>query len=323
MISSLVYRDNKPAAQDPPTDELAALKTDPNVMLWIDLSAPSEAETKLVLESLFNIHPLAIEDCVNDSPLPKLEPYDDYLYFVMHAVDASTPESFKTTEVDFFLGRNFLITYHRQQLKPVADALAHFQRSSSLPVRGPDRFAHTVLDFMFEAYKPPVEALRREVVKIEEGVLHQITAEELFSQVVSLRKQLSRLRQILRPQREVATELTLGKHAFIRPAITPYLRDLVEDLGRLETQTQTYAEQLILAFRLFLNKSSNEANAGIRVLTAITALTFPILLVGGWFGMNFTHMSELGSKLGYPLAFILTLLGTFATYAFMKRRKWL
>jgi len=304
-------------------EELAVLRAEPNVMLWVDLASPNDEETKQILEKLFGFHPLAIEDCVADSPFPKLEAYDDYLYFVMHAVDTAEASMFKTTELDLFLGKNFLVTYHRRPLAPMTAAQERFLREASVPVRGPDRFAHTILDYMVEAYKPPLQALRREIDKVEEGVLHEISADELFPKVVMLRKQLSGLRRIVRPQREIAMELAQGKYAFIRSAITPYLRDLSEELGHIETQTQVWAEQLIISFRIFLNKSSNVANSGIRVLTAITALTFPALLVGGWYGMNFHNMPELGSPHGYPLAFALMLAGTYATYLFMRRRKWL
>jgi len=282
-------------------EELAVLRAEPNVMLWVDLASPNDEETKQILEKLFGFHPLAIEDCVADSPFPKLEAYDDYLYFVMHAVDTAEASMFKTTELDLFLGKNFLVTYHRRPLAPMTAAQERFLREASVPVRGPDRFAHTILDYMVEAYKPPLQALRREIDKVEEGVLHEISADELFPKV----------------------ELAQGKYAFIRSAITPYLRDLSEELGHIETQTQVWAEQLIISFRIFLNKSSNVANSGIRVLTAITALTFPALLVGGWYGMNFHNMPELGSPHGYPLAFALMLAGTYATYLFMRRRKWL
>lgn len=323
MITTLVYRDYKLVAQDPSMDELAVLRAEPNVMLWVDLAEPSDEETKLVLEKLFGFHPLAIEDCVNDTPFPKLESYDDYLYFVMHAVDTSEAPAFKTTELDLFLSKNYLVTYHHRPLAPVNATLERFLRTPNDLVRGPDRFAHTILDYMVEAYKPPLEELRREIDKVEDGVLHEMSATELFPKVVALRKQLSGLRQIVRPQREIAVELSQGKNAFIRSAITPYLRDLAEELGRIETQTQVWAEQLIISFRIFINKSSSEANSGIRVLTAITALTFPALLVGGWYGMNYQHMPELGSLSGYPLAFALMLAGTYATYLFMRRKKWL
>ncbi len=323
MITTLVYRDHKLFAQDPSLDQLALLRAEPGVMIWIDLNQPTDEETNQILEKLFAFHPLAIEDCVNDTPFPKLEAYDDYLYFVMHAVDTSEAPAFKTTELDLFLGKNYLVTYHHLPLAPVSATLERFLRTASEPVRGPDRFAHTILDYMVEAYKPPLEALRQEIDRVEEGVLREISADELFPKVVTLRKQLSRLRQIVRPQREIATELAQGKHAFIRSAITPYLRDLAEELTRMETQTQVWAEQLILSFRIYINKSSHEANEGIRVLTAITALTFPALLVGGWYGMNYQHMPELGLRGGYPLAFGLMLVGTYATYLFMRRKKWL
>ncbi|MFT3781131.1 MAG: magnesium transporter CorA family protein [Nibricoccus sp.] len=323
MITSLVYRDHKLVAQDPSVEELAILKAEPGVLMWVDLSDPSNEEVTHILEKLFAFHPLAIEDCLSDSLFPKLEAYDDHIYFVMHAIDTTDRAVFKTTELDLFLGKNYLVTFHRKPLTAVTATQERYLRQNNTVVRGPDRFAHAILDNMVEAYKPALESLRREIDAIEEGVLHEISADELFPKVVALRKQLASLRQLVRPQREIAIDLAQGKTGFIRSNITPYLRDLAEELGRVETQTQAWAEQLILSFRIFLNKSSSVANAGIRVLTAITALTFPALLVGGWFGMNFAKMPELGWTSGYPFAFGLMLAGTFATYLFMRRKKWL
>ena len=323
MISTLVYRDHKLSAYNVPAETLPALRAEPGVLLWVDLSDPTPEETKFVLETVFAFHPLAIEDCVSDSPFPKLEPYEDYLYLVMHAVDYADEHAFQTTELDLFLGKDYLVTYHRQPLHSVNASVERLQKTANQLVRGPDRFAHTILDFMVEAYKPALDSLRREIESVEEGVLHTMPAEELFPKVVHLRKQLSQLRQIVRPQRQIALDLAQGRHRLIRSVILPYLRDLSEDLGRIEAQAGAWAEQLILSFRLYLNKSSHEANEGIRVLTAITALTFPALVVAGWWGMNFSTMHELHVKHGYPVAFALVLAGTYATYLFMRRRRWL
>jgi magnesium transporter len=323
MITTLVYRDNKLAAQNPPPDTLATLRAEPGVMIWVDLATPTDDEIKSVLETTFAFHPLAIEDCVADSPLPKLEPYDDYLYLVMHAADYTRTESFTTTELDFFIGKNFLVTFHRQPLKAVDTAIERFTKNPALIVRGPDRFAHTILDAMVEAYKPALESIREQIEELEEGVLHRISSAELFPRVVGLRKQLARLRQIVRPQREIAVDLSSGKHKLIRSVILPYLRDLGEELARIEAQTGTWSDQLILSFKIYLNKSKHDANAGIRALTAITALSFPAILISSWYGMNFEYIHELSGRFSYPLAFALTLATTFATALFMRRRKWL
>jgi len=323
MITTLVYRDSRLHAHNPPLDTLAALRAEPNVMLWVDLSDPTAEETKAIFEDLFAFHPLVIEDCVGDSPLPKLEAYDDYLYFVMHAVDYSKTDKFTTTELDLILGKNFLVTFHRQPLKPVQAALDRCQRTPTVPVRGPDRFAHTLLDYMVDAYKPALEELREEIEWVESAVLANTPARELFPRVVALRKELAQLRQIVRPQREVAAELAQGKARLIRPAILPYLRDLAEDLAHIEAQAISWADQLILSFRVYLNKSSSEANAGIRVLTALTALTIPPLLIGGWFGMNFEHMTELDAAYSYPAAAVVTLASIGGMAIFMRKRRWL
>ena len=190
-------------------------------------------------------------------------------------------------------------------------------------MRGPDRFAHTLLDFMVDAYKPALEELRDELEAIESAVLANTNARDLFPRVVALRKELAQLRQIVRPQREVASELAQGKARLIRSTILPYLRDLSEDLAHIENQAISWADQLILSFRVYLNKSSHEANEGIRALTALTALTIPPLLIGGWFGMNFSRMTELEGRFSYPLAAVFTLACIGGMAVFMRKKRWL
>jgi magnesium transporter len=323
MITTLLYRDAKYVAENPSVESLAELRLAPDIMLWVDLAAPTDEEIKLVLETVFQFHPLAIEDCVNDTPFPKLEDYDDYLYLVMHAVDYTKTEHFTTTELDLFLGKNFLVTFHRKPLKPVNIAMERYLRSPGTVVRGPDRFAHQLLDLMVEAYKPALAELQTELDSLEADALKNLAPNELFPRIVAMRKELSTLRRIVKPQREIAHELSEGKRKQIRPIIVPYLRDLTEELARIETQADTWADQLMLSFRVYLNKSGHEANEGIKVLTGITALTIPVLLIGAWYGMNYKYMPELELTWTYPLVALIMFSGTFAILWVMRKKHWL
>lgn len=325
MITTLVYRDHRLAAKNPSIEELAALRAEPGTMLWVDLSAPSAEETTSILEQVFGFHPVVIEDCTTDSPFPKIDAFDDYLHIVMHAVDYSKTDKFSTTDLDLVLGKNFLVTFHRQPLRLVQQVMERHARSGPgiAPVRGPDRFAHTLLDQLVEAYKPALDELRQDLEDIEESVLGHASPKELFPQVVALRKDLATLRQIVRPQRAVAAELAQGKPGFLRPVMLPYLRDLAEDFSRIETQAASWGDQLILSFRVYLNKSSHEANEGIKVLTGLTAAAAPSVLIGGWFGMNFARMPELNAPWAYPLAALVTIGATGGLLVFLRRRGWL
>src|SRR3954452_4071418 len=100
---------------------MPTLLTDTNLFLWVDLEHPTPEEAKFVLEEVFHFHPLSIEDCVQVSPLPKVEEYTPkegdkftpYLFIVIHAVDYSRKDGiFATRELNFFLGKNYLVTYH-------------------------------------------------------------------------------------------------------------------------------------------------------------------------------------------------------------------
>ncbi|HSY74194.1 MAG TPA: CorA family divalent cation transporter, partial [Dongiaceae bacterium] len=96
---------------------MPTLLADTNLFLWVDLENPTQAEWKEVLDMIFHFHPLSIEDCVKPSPSPKVEEYTPkegdhftpYLFMVIHAVDFDRKDNcFETSELDFFLGKNFL-----------------------------------------------------------------------------------------------------------------------------------------------------------------------------------------------------------------------
>ena len=109
MIRSYVFSEGKLIGEGVDTDALKIIRADKGLHIWVDLDQPTPQESKLILEEVFNFHPLAIEDCLAVSHLPKIEDYEDYLFLVMHAVDFSRKDKFVTSEVDFFMGKEFLV----------------------------------------------------------------------------------------------------------------------------------------------------------------------------------------------------------------------
>jgi magnesium transporter len=318
MIHSFVFSEGKLVSRDLELEALRLVHGDKGLILWVDLEAPTDEEIKLILEGVFNFHPLAIEDCVTPSSLPKIEDYDDYLFMVTHAVDFTRTDKFATTELDLFLGKEFLVTFHRTPLRSVATALERVSKSTA---RGPDRLAHTLLDHLVDNYQPVMDELQAELEELEESVLARDSShEKLVTELLAVRADFSRLRTIVRPQRDVIDRLARGDSKFIRPILLPYFRDLRDNLARLDDTAISYHERLMMAFDIYLNKAAFEANEGIKFLTAITAVTIPIMVIGTWFGMNFESMPEL--KNGYPLALGATAVTTLLMVIYLKRKRW-
>ena len=55
---------------------MPTLLADTNLFLWVDLEDATPDDTRKLLEGVFHFHPLSVEDCINESPSPKVETYE-------------------------------------------------------------------------------------------------------------------------------------------------------------------------------------------------------------------------------------------------------
>ena len=322
MIRSFVFSEGKLVASDLEAEAMRLVRADKGLHLWVDLDNPTDDELKLVLENVFQFHPLAIEDCVTPTSLPKIEDYEDYLFIVAHAVDLSQTEHFATTELDLFLGKEYLVTFHRKPLRSIQWLADRCSKGSGIIARGTDRLAHDIIDQLVERYTPVLDGVRAKIERIEARVLKE-HAENLTSDLLAVRAELSDLRQIVRPQRDVINRLAHGDSKIVRTVMLPYFRDLRDNLIRQEETLATLGDALLVSFDLFLNKSASQANEGIKVLTALTAITMPPILFGTWYGMNFEHMPEVSSPYGYWISLGVMLLATLGMFIWCRRRGWI
>ena len=323
MIRSFIFSDGKLVGSDLAREALRLVRADKGLLLWVDLDNPTEDEIKFVLEGVFQFHPLAIEDCVAPNSLPKVEDYEDYLFIVTHAVDFKRTEKFNTTELDLFLGKDYLVTFHTAPLRSVTTLIDRTVKAAGPGPRGPDRVAHTLLDLLVDNYAPVLDELHTELEELEENVLSRDSGQKtLVNELLHVRRDFTKLRTIVRPQRDVIERLARGESKLIRTSLLPYFRNLRDNLVRLDATVVSYHERLMMAFDIYLNKAAFEANEGIKFLTALTAVTLPAVLVGGWYGMNFDHMPELRSPHGYLYACTLTLVSTIAMVIYLKKKKW-
>src|SRR5436190_16648261 len=332
MIRSLVFTTaGRLHSRDIDMFLMPTLLTDTNLFLWVDLEHPTAEETKYVLEDVFHFHPLSIEDCVMESPSPKVEEYSPkeedrfvhYLFIVIHAVDYSRKDGvFATNELNFFLGRNFLVTYHQDPVRSVTQTEERAVKATTHVARAPDRVAHMLLDSIVENYKPALDELSLEISELEQLAL-QDPCKATLNKILQVKKEVVHLRQIIGPQREVLARFARGEFKLIRAHLVPYYRDVYDSLFHIAELAQSYTDSLTGLLQVYLNMSSNQTGEVVKLLTMITVITTPLMMVGTWYGMNFHDMPELSWQHGYWVAAVSMIISTGATYWYFKRKKWL
>ena len=309
---------------------MPTLLADTNLFLWVDIEQPTPEDARAILENIFHFHPLSIDDCINVSQSPKVEEYTPkegdlftpYLFMVIHAVDYSRKDGkFATSELNFFLGKNFLVTYHDVPMRSVSVVEDRAIKSKMHIARAPDRVAHTLLDTLVDNYKPALEELSLEIAELEQMAL-QSPDKETLNRILQSKKEVFYLRQIIGPQREVLARFARGEFKLIRAHLVPYYRNVYDGLFHISELAQTYTDSLTGILQVYLNMSSNQTGEVVKLLTLITLITTPLMMVGTWYGMNFHDMPELSHEHGYPVAAVITAISTLGTYLYFKKRKW-
>ncbi len=309
---------------------MPTLLSDTNLFLWIDLENPSIEDAKFILEGIFHFHPLSVEDCINESQSPKVEEYSpkeedkfsQYLFIVIHGVDYSRKDGvFATSELNFFLGKNFLVTYHTVPLRAITQVEDMCVKGTLGVARAPDRVAQKLLDSLVENYKPALEELSIEIGEIEAAALAH-PSKETLNRILAVKKEVFHLRRIIGPQSEVLARFARGEFKLIRPHLVPYYRNVSDALYHISEMAQSYADSLTGILQIYLNMSSNQTGEVVKFLTIITAITTPLMMIGTWYGMNFKDMPELSWKHGYMIAGIVMIVSTVATWLYFRRKKW-
>jgi magnesium transporter len=309
---------------------MPTLLADTNLFLWVDFENPTPEEVQTILAGVFHFHPLSIEDCVTVSSSPKVEEYapkegdlfTPYLFMVIHAVDYDRKDGrFATRELDFFLGKNFLITFHEEPMRSVLTVEERAVNGTMNIARAPDRVAHSLLDNLVDNYKPALDELSMEIAELEQ-LAFQKPSKETLNKILQVKKEVLHLRQIVGPQREVLGRFAQGEFKLVRPHLVPYFRDVYDALFHIGELAQGYADSLTGILQVYLNMSSNQTGEVVKLLTLITVITTPLMMIGTWYGMNFENMHELHTKHGYLIATGTMIASTAATYWYFKRKKW-
>lgn len=326
MIRSFVFSHGKLVGQDPGLDFIKVMLIEEDAQIWIDLEQSTPEENKLLLEGVFNFHPLAIEDCVSVSEQPKVEEYDGYLFLVMHAVDYSTVEHrFETNELNVFIGKNFLVTYHDRPLRSVTQTIERVMKNAAAVARAPDRLTYTLLDLLLDNYNPATERLAAEIAEYERNLLKS-HSNDFLTDMLRLKGEVARLRTIIGPQREVIGRIARGEFKIIRAHLLPYFRDLLDTLIRLGSLADSYRDSLTSLMTVQLNVQQNEINKVVKILTVLATLALPIIVITSFYGMNLQHYPNEEShswRGAYLYIFILNAVLTTLIYLFLRLKKWL
>jgi magnesium transporter len=306
-----------------PLADLPALLADPQVYVWIDTCGTDNAEAERIARELFRFHPITLEDCFQVREHPKLEVFQDYLFVITHGIAAgSTAVAAETIELDVFLGKRYLFTYHEHPSRAVAAAREVVERNNGGPLRrGPAPLLHEILDRQVDNMEPLLDDVEERIQQLEDRVLVK-TRDTDLSFLLALKRTTLQQRRWMVKQREVMMRLARNEVALVPPAEAVMFRDIYDHLNRMTDMLDSDREMLTSLHETYLSITNLRLGEIMKFLTLFTAVLMPLTVITGIYGMNFEFMPELHWRWGYPVVLGLMVTVAFGVIGFFRRRGW-
>lgn len=282
-------------------EELRAAVQSQQGLLWLDSNEISEEDAHW-LHDIFGFHPVALDTCLKpEVHTPSVQALNGYIFLVLHGINYAVESALvQTTELDLFVGPNYVVSSHNVFLYSIAAVSRQVEEGQGrLMSRGPDFLAHALIEALVNNIQPTVEGLVNRADDIEEDILQRPHPSTLEA-VLQVKRSALRLRRALVPQGLVLSSLRKEQFDQITAEAEVFYRDAYDRLARLQGAVEILRERSDTMLATYLSASAHQQNETMRTLSVVAAIFLPLSLLAGIYGMNFENMPELQYRWAYP-----------------------
>ncbi|MEX2303853.1 MAG: magnesium/cobalt transporter CorA [Bryobacterales bacterium] len=297
-------------------------------MSWHDLRDPSGPELDALAER-YHLHQLHVEDCRHGNQRAKVEEGGDYTFVVLKAVHITDAGEVRITDLNLFLGRDYLITVQegecpavRQHLDGMHAVAAQLRPDQARPDQArPDQLFYKVIDGTVDAYAPVMDWFNEAIDGIEDMVL-ETPSPQTLQRIFEAKRGLIELRRVLSNMRDVAGHLQRLETELIQRDLWPFLRDVYDHLARDLDMVEMQRDLLTGAMDIYLSSVANRTNQVMKVLTVLGTIALPAIVISGFYGMNTKGLPWIGSPHGAGIAAGLMVVATLGVLIVLKKFDW-
>jgi magnesium transporter len=323
MRHTRLYRDGVLEAKDFPAAQISDYLQEPGTVVWLDLCEPDRADLEVVSQE-FGLHPLAVEDAVQQHERPKLDRYQDHAFLTAYAVDLDPATGrLKTNELAAFATPRALITVRKDVGFDIDGVVARWDGSADLAGHGVGFLLWGLLDFVVDGHFATVQRLDEAM----EGLEDLLFAErphglEVQRRSFELRKSLVVLRRLVLPMREVVNTLLRRDLGLVDEAMGPYFQDVYDHVLRATEWTESLRDLVSTILETNLTIQGNRLNTIMKKVTSWAAIIAVPTAVTGFYGMNVPYPG-FAQHAGFVASVVLVVVLSGGLYLLFKRLDWL
>ncbi len=292
-----VFRLNEDRFLEPqPQLALTAMEATGDTPLWIDINRREPHALTGFLTGQ-DLHPLAVEACLEVTPKSRIVAYGQALFIGLPIqVTWDDPER---TFLSIVCMPGKIITIHETAIPALESIVTQYTSGMKFHRLSTSAILYQVLDYIIDQDMVFALEARNGIDRLEE-LLYQGPDAAPTETTHPLKRQVARLEAMFEDQLHCLGVLqTVESDAFSIEGLQDYFRDAVAHLEHTVRSIGRQSSRLTTLYQHCLLQLQDKANRRLQILTVISAVFLPLMLVTGIYGMNFHHMPELEWRYGY------------------------
>lgn len=294
-----------------------------NQLLWVNVLKRDEELLGKVTSEL-KVEHVPCKKVIDDSSRPDIDRFETFFRFCVDSVVTKKDAPPEKLMIDYIVGKNFIVTIHEGEVEYFEEFRRREKGETPIGELDAESFLATLLDLNIVSYFRAIEELERRVDDIDERILRkEIETEDFLSEMVKLRRDVSRLRRWLMPHRDIFYSLSRADfHQIAESDSGDQYKMLNQHFEGAVDAVENSRETVLSVFDLYATKSTQMTNTFVQRLTFLTLLTGSLAVIAGVLGMNFKS-----DVFDAPNGFLITVGGllvvAIALTAFARFRRWI
>ena len=268
----------------------------------------------------YNLHPLHLEDCRHGNQNAKIEETPAYSFIVLKSVYRSPDGTLDFGDLDIFLGPDFLITFEEHACPASRELIARLKsQSDSL---SPGAVFYKIFDALVDSYIPLLDHYSEEIDALEDEIIADPEPDQLL-RIFAIKRGLIEMRRILTPTRDLAGHLQRSNQINLPAELIPYFRDIYDHLARNIDTVEMLRDLLNGSLDIYLSSVANRTNQVMKVLTILSTIALPALVISGFYGMNFDSLPGVKNPHGAAYAMAAVAACSGALLVWLRWARWI
>lgn len=295
-------------------------------LTWINLESPTRDDVEKIIND-YSIPLLVADELMRPTLRPKVDVYPNLIYLILHfPVYSQKMQGSDGREVDFIIGKNFLITSHYETIDPLHEFSKMFEVNSILDKSNMGEHAgflvFYILRQLYEFSLRQLDHIEQKIDLIEENIFNG-KEKEMVKKISVVNRDLINFRQAIRPHKEILSSFELAGTNFFGESFAYHLSDMIGEYYKVANQLEIQKETLIDLHDTNDSLLSTKTNEVMKFLTIMAFVTFPLSLLAAIFGMNTDYLPLVGIKGDFWIVISVMGTATIFMFTFFKRKGWM